>query len=484
MFSSYQTPMRNVMYDTTSSANSVYDPASTTRSYGPHDTPSTPSSYLEHQQQQLYNGETNSMMMVTPMMPRYGGGAGGYGMMLDNSYSPSYPPTSGTNLTSSTMMMNMSSSQQQQQQQNNGMMMMDTTGGMMYNNQSNAVVNTNGSVQLPSYQMSQTSVATIMTMTPQQQQQQQVSECICVHCNIARKQLQEKREREAAIQQQQQVSSPLVMPPALNISDNSLLNNNSYHGMMMEGNGAACAEEDMVDMAAEMVDLYGIQMTTPTVPTTSTTAATTVAPNSNNNTSTSVASSSTPRTNNNNNNNNTNTSSARRPAPGAVGSSGRKKDGVNAPAHFNVSIRCRHKQSDFMSRFPVEAGEYVFVEGDRGEDVGQVISCEKVDPTVAGPRTCGNVLRGAKSSEVQAYHDLEEDEADAVNVCQEMIASLQLNLKVDRAAYQFDRKKLTFFYEADGRVDFRALLRDLFQRFRCRIWMERMDEAGGAVENM
>lgn len=44
------------------------------------------------------------------------------------------------------------------------------------------------------------------------------------------------------------------------------------------------------------------------------------------------------------------------------------------------------------------------------------------------------------------------------------------------AEYQFDRHKLTFFFEAEGRVDFRELVRDLFSMYKTRIWMQQLDK--------
>ena len=43
---------------------------------------------------------------------------------------------------------------------------------------------------------------------------------------------------------------------------------------------------------------------------------------------------------------------------------------------------------------------------------------------------------------------------------------------------QFDRHKLTFYFEADGRIDFRELVRDLFSIYKTRIWMQQLDKAG------
>ena len=44
------------------------------------------------------------------------------------------------------------------------------------------------------------------------------------------------------------------------------------------------------------------------------------------------------------------------------------------------------------------------------------------------------------------------------------------------AEYQFDRNKLIFFFQADGRIDFRELVRDLFSMYKTRIWMQQLTE--------
>jgi len=163
-----------------------------------------------------------------------------------------------------------------------------------------------------------------------------------------------------------------------------------------------------------------------------------------------------------------------KPSKMALRSGGSGKKSKAVPVQFSVTVQCRHKQGEYLSKFPVEAQEYVFVEGDRGEDVGRVLSCEQIDPANA-PKTTGSVLRAAKTSEVDSFHSLSDEELSCVRTCQSMVENLHLPLIVHRAAFQYDRKKLTFFYEANDRVDFRALLHDLYQEYRCRIWMERLE---------
>jgi len=49
------------------------------------------------------------------------------------------------------------------------------------------------------------------------------------------------------------------------------------------------------------------------------------------------------------------------------------------------------------------------------------------------------------------------------------------------AEYQFDRHKLKFFFEAEGRIDFRELVRDLFSMYKTRIWMQQLDKSTSAT---
>ncbi|KAJ2808682.1 hypothetical protein H4R20_000714 [Coemansia guatemalensis] len=63
------------------------------------------------------------------------------------------------------------------------------------------------------------------------------------------------------------------------------------------------------------------------------------------------------------------------------------------------------------------------------------------------------------------------DEKNALNMCQSKVQQRKLAMRVDDAEFQFDRRKLTFYFTADHRVDFRELVRDLFKHFKTRIWM-------------
>eukprot|EP00331_Platyophrya_macrostoma_P005119 CAMPEP_0176423824 /NCGR_PEP_ID=MMETSP0127-20121128/10499_1 /TAXON_ID=938130 /ORGANISM="Platyophrya macrostoma, Strain WH" /LENGTH=492 /DNA_ID=CAMNT_0017804819 /DNA_START=74 /DNA_END=1552 /DNA_ORIENTATION=+ len=147
----------------------------------------------------------------------------------------------------------------------------------------------------------------------------------------------------------------------------------------------------------------------------------------------------------------------------------------------------RRRVLQFESHSYVAPGEYVVVGGDRGEDIGLVIYtlCETKSKTVKGVALSGAmlarsigvgtgvVLRLAKETEIIQLLSMQTElERRAVEVCMQRVLEHGLPMVIVDAEYQFDKKKLTFYYEAQQRMDFRELVRDLFKTFRARIWME------------
>ncbi|CCW63880.1 unnamed protein product [Phytomonas sp. EM1] len=83
------------------------------------------------------------------------------------------------------------------------------------------------------------------------------------------------------------------------------------------------------------------------------------------------------------------------------------------------------------------------------------------------------VLRLATEKDVQQLHGTQTElEHRAIDVCAQRVLEHELSMVIVDAEYQFDKKKLTFFYQAQQRLDFRDLVRDLYKTFRARIWME------------
>lgn len=143
----------------------------------------------------------------------------------------------------------------------------------------------------------------------------------------------------------------------------------------------------------------------------------------------------------------------------------------------------------------LKIGTYVKVEADRGEDLGIVVGKlppEKFTNTFAsrssftagmGPPSVGSsfadlkrIMRLATHDEVSLLGLKREEEEELLQICRSKVRQRGLRMNVIDAEYQFDRHKLTFFFEAMGRVDFRELVRDLFSMYKTRIWMQQLDK--------
>jgi len=191
---------------------------------------------------------------------------------------------------------------------------------------------------------------------------------------------------------------------------------------------------------------------------------------------------------------------------------------------FVYNIKFKRSQRHFiigkrMER-DIKIGCYVKVEADRGEDLGIVIACIPLEKYDAGtvvnsqptnvwgskvefdvsrpvgssgldvsphplPRGIGDlrkIVRLATHDEVSLLEIKKEEEEDLLKVCRGKIIQRGLPMNVVDAEYQFDRHKLTFFFEAEGRVDFRELVRDLFSIYKTRIWMQQLDKSATGVD--
>ncbi|HEX7052261.1 MAG TPA: regulatory iron-sulfur-containing complex subunit RicT [Longimicrobiales bacterium] len=135
---------------------------------------------------------------------------------------------------------------------------------------------------------------------------------------------------------------------------------------------------------------------------------------------------------------------------------------------------------------PVNA--HVIVEADRGEDLGRVTAegaiaerkCNGCSSGCAAPIPVRRVLRPARAEEVEHARTLRADEVRVRQITREKVKKFGLKMKVTEAEWQFDRNKLTIYFTAERRVDFRELVRDLARTFRTRIELKQIgvrDEA-------
>src|SRR5712691_9571777 len=114
-------------------------------------------------------------------------------------------------------------------------------------------------------------------------------------------------------------------------------------------------------------------------------------------------------------------------------------------------------------------GQFVIVETVRGVEAGRVVIASKkmVEADLSDPLK--PVLRIATEDELRMMLSFKNKEKDALVRCAERIRQHNLPMKLVESEYTFDGSRLTFYFTADERVDFRALVRDLAATFRTRI---------------
>src|ERR1700680_2113888 len=114
-------------------------------------------------------------------------------------------------------------------------------------------------------------------------------------------------------------------------------------------------------------------------------------------------------------------------------------------------------------------GQYVIVETVRGIEAGRVVIAPKkvAEKELSDPLK--PALRLASEDELRMMLSFKGKEKDALEQCARHVAQHQLPMKLVEAEYTFDGSRLTFYFTADERVDFRALVRDLAATFRTRI---------------
>ncbi len=117
----------------------------------------------------------------------------------------------------------------------------------------------------------------------------------------------------------------------------------------------------------------------------------------------------------------------------------------------------------------IKKGDKVIVETARGIELGEVVVAKKEIPEESITKPLKDVIRVATADDIKKVSENHEKEKDAFEICNEMIRNHSLEMKLVEVEYTFDRTKILFYFTAEGRVDFRELVKDLAAKFRTRI---------------
>ena len=137
-----------------------------------------------------------------------------------------------------------------------------------------------------------------------------------------------------------------------------------------------------------------------------------------------------------------------------------------------VGVRFRNAGKVYFfgpGEIELHAGMHVIVETARGVEMGTVMTEPKevFEEEVIQPLK--PVIRVATDADEKTALKNREKEKEAFKICLEKIAKHKLEMKLVEAEYTFDNNKLLFYFTADGRIDFRELVKDLAAVFRTRI---------------
>ena len=117
----------------------------------------------------------------------------------------------------------------------------------------------------------------------------------------------------------------------------------------------------------------------------------------------------------------------------------------------------------------VQKGDKVIVETSQGEEYAEVLIPNRYvdDEKIVAPLK--KVLRIATSKDIKRHEECKKIEKEAFKVCEQKIKDHKLNMILTEVECKFDNSKILFYFTADGRVDFRELVRDLAAIYKTRI---------------
>ena len=142
-----------------------------------------------------------------------------------------------------------------------------------------------------------------------------------------------------------------------------------------------------------------------------------------------------------------------------------------------VKIRFRPagRHYDFATgKLPLSKGDRVIVETERGRALGTVVTFARQVVDKDLPEGLKMVLRLAGTDDLAMAANFNAKEEFALRFCRERIAERKMAMKLVRAEYLFDGSKIIFYFTADGRIDFRELVKDLAHHFHTRIEMRQI----------
>jgi len=145
-------------------------------------------------------------------------------------------------------------------------------------------------------------------------------------------------------------------------------------------------------------------------------------------------------------------------------------------------VEFKGSRKDYFSNpdcLSIKPGDYAIVQAERGEDMGRVT--KKVPAQMAKPeKKTQRILRLATPEDADRLRSNREKERECLRECERMVSERNLQMKLVDTELQFDNNKITFYFTAEKRVDFRELVKELASTYKTRIELRQIgvrDEA-------
>jgi cell fate regulator YaaT (PSP1 superfamily) len=149
-----------------------------------------------------------------------------------------------------------------------------------------------------------------------------------------------------------------------------------------------------------------------------------------------------------------------------------------------IEVTFKGRRREYFSNpkeLPLHQGDYVVVQAERGEDLGRVHHTSEWVKREEVPAVLREAIRPGRPEDLERLDGNRRKEDRAYGICRERIVQHDVEMKLVDCEYQFDGNRITFFFTAEKRVDFRDLVKDLASTFRTRIELRQIgvrDESG------
>jgi cell fate regulator YaaT (PSP1 superfamily) len=149
-----------------------------------------------------------------------------------------------------------------------------------------------------------------------------------------------------------------------------------------------------------------------------------------------------------------------------------------------VEVIFKGRRREYFSNpkeLPLHEGDFVVVQAERGEDLGRVHHTAEWVKRAETPAALREAIRPGRPEDQERLQANRRKEDRAFGICRDRIVQHDVEMKLVDCEYQFDGNRITFYFTAEKRVDFRDLVKDLASTFRTRIELRQIgvrDESG------